>query len=168
MKLSIKLILILLLPVSLFAQNPAVVQKQANVVANALLKSDYKTIIDHTYPKAVALGGGKEKMLAMMSAGINQMKSQGFSFEKITIGAPGKFYKAGAEIHCLVPESIIMKTSQGRFLAKSNLLCISKDGGKNWDFLDMNRGTINSVKNIFPNFNSSLIIPEPAAPVKLP
>lgn len=167
MKLALKLIALLILPVAAFAQNPAVVKQQATVVANALFKSDYKTIIEHTYPKAVAMGGGKEKMLQMMTAGINQMKAQGFVFEKVTIGEAGKFYKAGKEIHCIIPESLVMKTPQGRFSTKSNLLCISGDGGKNWSFLDMNRGTINSVKTLFPNFNSNLIIPTPQVPVKL-
>ncbi|MEB0262170.1 MULTISPECIES: hypothetical protein [unclassified Mucilaginibacter] len=167
MKLALKLIVLFILPVSVFAQNPAFVKQQATVVANALFKSDYKTIVDHTYPKAVAMGGGKEKMLQMMTTGINQMKAQGFVFEKVTIGTAGKFYKAGNEIHCIIPESLVMKTPQGRFATTSSLLCVSGDGGKNWSFLDLNRGTINSVKTLFPNFNSNLVIPTPQVPTKL-
>jgi hypothetical protein len=49
------------LPASLFAQDTAVVKRQANIIAKALLNSDFKTVIAHTYPKAVAFGGGKEK-----------------------------------------------------------------------------------------------------------
>lgn len=167
MKLALKIALLLILPVSVFAQDAAVVKRQADAVAKALFNGDYKTIIARTYPKAVNVGGGKEKMLQILTTGINQMKSQGFSFEKVTIGQPGKFYKAGSEIHCIIPESIIMKTSQGRFLANSSLLGISNDGGKNWSFLDMNRATINLVKTLFPNFNKNLVIPEPAQPIKL-
>ncbi len=113
------------------------------------------------------MGGGKEKMLQMMTTGINQMKAQGFVFEKVTIGTAGKFYKAGNEIHCIIPESLVMKTPQGRFATTSSLLCVSGDGGKNWSFLDLNRGTINSVKTLFPNFNSNLVIPTPQVPAKL-
>lgn len=167
MKLALKIFLLLILPATVFAQDPAVVKRQADVVAKALLNSDFKTVIAHTYPKAVNIGGGKDKMLQMMSSGINQMKAQGFAFEKVTIGQPGKFYKAGTEIHCLIPEQLIMKTTKGRIAASSNLLAISNDGGKNWTFLDMNQGTINSVKQLFPNFNSNLIIPKPAPPVML-
>jgi hypothetical protein len=167
MKLALKIALLFILPVTALAQDPAVVKRQADVVAKALVNSDYKTVIAHTYPKAVSIGGGKEKLLQMMSAGINQMKAQGFSFEKVTVGQPGKFYKAGTEIHCLVPEQVIMKTTKGRMAANSNLLAISNDGGKNWSFLDMNQRTINSVKTLFPNFNNNLIIPQPKAPVML-
>jgi hypothetical protein len=167
MKLVLKIALLFIFPVTAFAQDPAVVKRQADVVAKALLNSDFKTVVAHTYPKAVTIGGGKEKLVQMMSSGINQMKAKGFAFEKVTIGQPGKFYKAGTEIHCLVPEQLIMKTSRGRMAASSSLLAISTDGGKNWSFLDMNQGTINSVKQLFPNFNSNLIIPNPAPPVML-
>jgi hypothetical protein len=167
MKLAFKIILLLVLPISLFAQDAAVVKRQANVVAKALLNSDFKTVIDHTYPKAVEIGGGKVKMLQMMSTSINQMKAQGFSFEKITIGQPGKFYKAGTQVHCLVPEQLIMKTSRGRMAASSNLLAVSNDQGKSWSFLDLNKGTINSIKTLFPNFNTNLVIPQPVLPTML-
>ena len=167
MKLALKMVLLLILPASLFAQDAAVVKRQANVVAKALLNSDFKTVVDHTYPKAVELGGGKAKLVQMMSAGINQMKAQGFAFEKITIGEPGKFYKAGTQIHCLVPEKLIMKTSKGRMAAGSSLLAVSDDKGKSWSFLDLNKGTISSIKTLFPNFNNNLVIPQPAAPTML-
>lgn len=168
MKLALKIALLLIFPAAAFAQDPAIVKRQAEVVAKALLNSDFKTVIAHTYPKAINnLGGGKEKTLQMMTTGINQMKAQGLSFEKVTIGQPGKFYKAGAEIHCLVSEQIIMKTAKGRMAATSNLLAISNDGGKNWTFLDMNRNSINAVTQLFPNFNHNLIIPEPTPPVML-
>jgi len=167
MKLTLKISLLFILPVTAFAQDPAVVKRQADVVGKALLNSDFKTVVAHTYPKAVSIGGGKEKLVQMMTAGINQMKAQGFAFEKVTIGQPGKFYKAGTEIHCLIPEQLIMKTARGRMAASSSLLAVSSDGGKNWSFLDMNQGTINSVKQLFPNFNSNLVIPKPAPPVML-
>ncbi|GGH02465.1 hypothetical protein [Mucilaginibacter phyllosphaerae] len=162
-----KIVLLLVLPASLFAQDTAAVKRQASVIAKALMNSDFKTVIAHTYPKAVEIGGGKEKLLQMMTTGIGQMKAQGFAFEKVTIGSPGKFYKAGTEIHCLLPETIIMKTGKGRIAAKSNLLAVSKDKGKSWTFLDLNQQTISYIKTIFPNFNNSLIIPRPTPPVTL-
>ena len=167
MKLALKIALLLFIPVTAFTQNPAVVKQQANVVGQALLKSDFKTVVAHTYPKAVNLGGGKEKLVQLMTAGINQMKAQGFAFEKITIGQPGKFYKAGNEIHCLVPEQLIMKTRRGRMAASSNLLAVSDDNGKNWSFLDLNQGSISNLKTLFPNFNSNLVIPKPTPPTML-
>ncbi|MFD0792950.1 hypothetical protein ACFQZX_04935 [Mucilaginibacter litoreus] len=167
MKLIFKIIILLAFPSTIFAQDAAQIKKQAQGIAGALLKGDYQTVLNNTYPKAVEIGGGKAKMLKMMTEGLDQMKAQGFLFEKITIGEPGKFYKAGTEIHCLIPETIVMKTNQGRFAGKSNLLAVSSNGGKSWSFLDLNRGSINAIDQIFPKFNHSLVIPQPQPPVKL-
>jgi hypothetical protein len=164
MKLTYKLLLILLIPVNLFAQSAAVVKKQANDLANAFVKGDYKTLVDHMYPKLVQQMGGKEKMVSMASASMAQVKAQGIVFESATIGEPGKFYKAGTEIHCLVPETIKMKLPNGHVTAKSNLLAVSADKGKTWTFLDLNKNTISNLPKLFPNFNHDLVIPEPTAP----
>ncbi|MBL4677505.1 MAG: hypothetical protein JKZ02_10125 [Erythrobacter sp.] len=167
MKLSLKLLILIIVPFAASAQNPDVVKKHAEIVANALVKGDYQTVVAHTYPKAVDIAGGKTKMLQMLSTGMSQMKQQGFAFEKVSIGTPGKFYKAGSEIHCLVPETIIMKMKEGRFQGNSNLLAVSADQGKSWTFLDLNNGSIKAVDQIFPHFNHSLVIPQPQKPIKL-
>jgi hypothetical protein len=164
MKLLTKLFVLLLLPVALYAQDTASVKKQANIVAAALVAGNYGVVVDHMYPKVVQMGGGRAKVLQLMTAGIKQMQAQGVSFENATIGTPGKFYKAGTEIHCLVPENITMKVGSSTMHAGSNLLAISQDKGKTWSFLDLNKNTIASIPKIFPNFNKDLKIPEPKQP----
>lgn len=161
MKLLIKLIVLLVLPASLYAQDPAVVKKQATIVANALIAGNYGTVIDHMHPKVIAMSGGKAKLLQLMTNGMKQMQAQNVSFVAATIGEPGKFYKAGAEIHCLVPENITMKVGGNTLHAQSNLLAISGDKGKNWSFVDVNKNTIAAIPKMFPNFNKGLILPEP-------
>jgi hypothetical protein len=162
---QICLLLILSLPLGLLAQDTTVVKQQATVVATAVASGDYKTIVDHTYPRLVAMSGGKEKMVAMVTSAMSQLKTQGITFEGASIGSPGKFYKAGTEIHCLVPETIRLKLPNGHATGHSFLLAISGDGGKKWSFVDLNKGTISALPKIFPNFNPDLKIPEPAPPV---
>jgi len=160
-----KLLIVLILPVQLFAQDTAIVKRQATIVANAIVHSNYKIVVDHMYPKAIQMAGGKAQLLSLLKKGMDEMKAQGITIEDALIGAPGKFYKAGTEIHCLVPEVITMKMPQGRLTAASNLLAISSDGGKNWTFLDLNRNTISAIPKMFPHFNPNLTIPEPKQPV---
>lgn len=160
-----KVALLLSLPISVFAQNPVVLQKQANTVAQAVVNGNYDLVIDHMYPKVIQMGGGKAKLLQMMTTGITQMKTQGISLINASVGTPGKFYKAGAEIHCLVPEIVNMKTPGGTYAMHSNVLAISKDKGKNWTFLDLNKNTIAAIPKILPNFNKDMKLPEPTMPV---
>ena len=108
--------------------------------------------------------GGKDKMMAVIKQGMEGMQAQGFSFASATVGSPGKFYKAGTEIHCLIPQRIALTSPNGRIVNSSYLLAITKDGGKFWYFLDINRGTYNAIPKLFPNFNKKLVIPEPTQP----
>lgn len=157
---TLRLLIVLLLPITLHAQDNAVVKRQANVLAQAVISGDYKTIINHTYPKAIQMSGGKEKMITLVTEGVDQMKSQGIVFENATVGTPGKFYKAGNEIHCLVPETITIKMKSGHIVAHGNLLAISADGGKNWSFLDVNNSTRDKIKQILPNLNPAMVFPK--------
>lgn len=153
------LLLTALLPFLLHAQNPVVVKQQATMMAQSMVKGDYKTLINYTYPKAVQLAGGKEKMINLIATGVQQMKKAGITFESVTVGEPGKFYKAGNEIHCLLPENLVMSSPKGRMAMHSHLLAVSGDGGKKWSFLDMNNSTADKVQQLIPNFNPALKIP---------
>ncbi|MEO7213599.1 hypothetical protein [Mucilaginibacter sp.] len=161
MKLAIKLTLLLLLPVALYAQDTTAVKKQANIVAAALIAGNYSTVINYMHPKVLKMVGGKDKLLQLMTNGMKQMKAQGITFQSATIGSPGKFYKAGTEIHCLVPENVTMKVGANTLHSQSNLLAVSSDKGKNWTFIDLNKNTIAQIPKMFPNFNKDLKIPEP-------
>jgi len=163
-----KILLLLILPLSLFAQDTTVVKQQANVLVQAIAKGDYKTLVDLTYPKLAEMAGGKDKMLALVDTNMAQLKSKGITFESAAVGSPGKFYKAGTEIHCLIPEILRLKLPSGHVTAHSYLLAISGDGGKNWSFVDLNKDTVSSIPQIFPNFNPDLKIPDPIPPVMGP
>ncbi|RFZ81075.1 hypothetical protein DYU05_20155 [Mucilaginibacter terrenus] len=139
MKLKFSILLLLLLPATLYAQDTTVVKKQAAVVAKAVLDGNYGTVIDYMYPKVVQMSGGKAKLLQMMTKGMSQMKAQGVSFSDASVGSPGKFYKAGTEIHCLVPEYITMKAGASTIRTKSNLLAITKITAKPGPFLTSTR-----------------------------
>jgi hypothetical protein len=156
----LRLLLILLMPLASRAQDTAMVKNQANMVAKATIAGDYKTLVNNTYYKAVQMAGGKEKMIALVTESIKQMKTQGITFESAKVDAPNKFYKAGNEIHCLLPESIIMQLPSARIVSHSSMLGISSDGGKTWSFLDLNNASVVHLKQILPNFNPELQIPK--------
>jgi hypothetical protein len=60
---------------------------------------------------------------------------------------------------------MVLTTSNGKIVNSAYLLAISKDGGKYWYFLDINRSTYKLIPKLFPNFNKDLVIPEPTPPV---
>lgn len=142
-------------------------KNQAEETAKALLNDDYETLIKFTYPKVIKLIGGKEKMISIIKKGKFEMNDQGISFEKVDIGEPGKAVKAGDEIHALIPQTVFMKVPNGRMKSETNLLAISTDNGNNWYFLDTVNLTMETIKNILPNYNTDLILPIKSKPVFL-
>jgi len=165
MKSIYKTLLVLLLPLNLLAQDTTVVKQQAEMLEQAVINGNYQLVVDHTYPGVIDMMGGKDKMLNATTDAMNGLKTQGISIEKATIGSPGKFYTAGTEIHCLVPETVRLKLASGHATVQSYILAISADGGKTWSFLDINANSKALIPKLFPNFNPDLKIPDSAPPV---
>lgn len=133
-------------------------------MADAMLQKNYSTIIDYTYPKIVEMGGGKPALLKAIESSFKKIDG-GFEFEKITFGEPQKIYVAGKELHCIVPETLTIKTNKGKIQATYALLAVSRDNGNKWYFVETHKFTPEILKKIFPNFNYNLVIPEKTQPI---
>ncbi|HZY39807.1 MAG TPA: hypothetical protein VFE53_24300 [Mucilaginibacter sp.] len=168
MKHIYKALLALLLPLNLLAQDTTAVKQQAEMLEQAVISGDYKTVVDHTYPGVIDIVGGKDKMLSSTTDAMNNLKTQGITIEKATIGSPGKFYTAGTEIHCLVPETMRLKLPNGHATVHSSILAVSADGGKTWSYMDINANSKDLIPKLFPHFNPDLKIPDPTPPVMEP
>lgn len=141
-------------------------RKQATEMSASFISGDYKTFLKFTYPKAVEMMGGEEKMISYLKKGIERMKNDGYAFKSVTIGLTTQKVKAGKEIHTLVSQRIIMTVPGGTLTANSYLLAISKNGGLSWYFVDTSPLTdIKKLKALFPHYNSQLKIPETQPPI---
>ena len=136
---------------------------ECKIMADAMLKKNYSTIIDYTYPKIVEMAGGKAALLKASGQALNNTDS-GFELDKITFGEPQKIYVAGKELHCIVPETLIVNTNKGKMQAIYSLLAISRDNGNKWYFIETHNFTPEKIKKIFPNFNYNIVIPENTKP----
>jgi hypothetical protein len=159
------LFLILLLPLQLLAQDTTAFKKQAARFAAATFNGDHKTVIDLTYPALIELSGGREMMQKLITDKIESIRKRGITKFDGSVGSPGKFYKAGNQIHCLIPEYIIFKMPKGHYTGQSYLLGVSDDKGKHWKFLDVGNMPPTILHKLLPNFNNSLVIPESGKPV---
>lgn len=135
------------------------IKEQAEITARALLQEDFESLIKHTYPEIVKMLGGEEKMISLIRKGKIEMGQQGISFEKVTIGNPSRTVNAGDEIHCLIPQTILMKVPKGKVKSETYLLAVSKDNGNHWYFIDTANLTMDNIKNVLPNYNTQLQLP---------
>lgn len=138
---------------------------QADSVANAVLKGDYVTLARYTYPNLLEEAGGKDEFILMIKDAMDKMYQQGIRILSVTIGEPSAIVKAESEIHCIVPQSIVLKVPKGKMYSDSYLLAISKNNGKQWYFIDVGDWTEEEAAAAIPNYNSDLKIPALTKPV---
>jgi hypothetical protein len=156
-----RLLFLLIIPFAARAQDTTVVKRQAALFAHATFRGDVKVIIAGTYPKLIELSGGKEQMAQLITERMDELKKQGITGFEGSVGKPGKIYKAGDELLCLLPENIIMTTSVGRYRSRSYLLAVSDNNGESWTFLDVGKMPADILHRLLPNFNNELKIPPP-------
>lgn len=141
---------------------PAIIRQQAYQAVQASLQGDYSTLLTYTYPRLIELGGGPEKMLAMM-------KQQGSPAPAppihIRIEQPGPIYPAGQELHVLVPYVLTIDQKPNAVRLRAYQLAVSQNRGKHWYFVPTDLLTPTRIRTLFPVFNARLKIPPPSKPV---
>jgi len=144
--------------------NPRVIV-QANEMGNAFLKEDYKIFAKYTYPAMLNSMGGESRMATALANNANSMKMQGMIFDNITFDKPSKIIKNDNELQCTLQQHTTIKLPSGRAVATSTLIAISKDGGKNWLFVDTSGKDAATMKKALPNLSAYIIIPPQQKPV---
>ena len=145
--------------------DPKNIKDQAMQLSIALLAGDYPTLVKHTYPEVVERMGGAEKMIALVKRGRADLEGQGIAIDTSMVGDPSATVTAGNEIHCLVPQTVVLTIPKGKVRSESYLIGISQDGGKHWYFIDTAQITMANVKDVLPNYNMDLVIPPAKSPV---
>jgi hypothetical protein len=141
------------------------VKEKGQETSNALVKGDYAKVVDLTFPRVVQLGGGREKMIALLKKGVQDMKSRGITFRSAKVETPNQIAKAGRSLIAIVPFTLEMRIPQGKATQKSFLLGISDDDGKSWTFIDGSKLTQENVKMFVPDFPKTVKLPEKQKPV---
>lgn len=147
------------------AQQKTQIKQQAQLMANATIKGDYKTLVKYTHPKIVNMMGGKEKMIAVVNKGVSQMQTNGITFKQALIGEPGNILNTGTGLYAVIPQKLIMNANGRTMTTTSSLLASSTDKGKTWYFTDAGNISDEQLKQLFPGVLGKLTIPKRTMPV---
>jgi hypothetical protein len=166
MKGPLIIVVFLLIGMNTSAQNDHAenIKRDGNNMINYMIEKDYESLSQFTYPVIVEWMGGKESMINLVSKEMQRIEDQGVVFLELSLGEPEKLYTAGEEIHCLVPQKVILENRDGKIISSSHLLAVSADLGENWYFVDTAQLTSENVTVLFPRFNSDLKIPTKIQP----
>lgn len=134
--------------------------KQANEMATAVSKGDYKKLLKYTHPKIIKQMGGTEKATQTLKQAMVGMKQQGLQFDKVSIGKVVQTIKSTKDLQSIVPQIIDMKFGTKTIHSNSYLFCISYNAGKNWYFLDTGTTQEVELRKMFPEISTKLVIPK--------
>ncbi len=135
------------------------IKAQAEEAAQALLNGNFDVLEKYTYPKSAEQFGGVEKMMKTAKAGREDLASMGITIESIVVGEPSEPVIAGDQLHCLIPQTIVIKKPDGTVTSESHLLGVSADQGEHWYFISASDMTTETIKELLPNYNPELVIP---------
>lgn len=134
--------------------------RDAKAAANASLKLDYETILKYTHPSIVEVSGGKDYLIKAMSDMFDNMKKQGFVFEKAEVIEVTNVLEEDGEYHCLVRNNNQMVISGMRIKSKSHLFGFYDAEKKQWYFLEAEKlKNKDLVNQLLPDFKTTINIP---------
>ena len=167
MKYVITVILLLLfISNSEAQQHKDKIKRTAQILLDATIEEDYSTVLDYSYPKLIALQGGKDSVLNMIKDGFKKMKAEGreLVIVKGSLGDPGDEVKIGNSLYCVIPEMLTLMINKNYYKTTGSLIGISSDSGKNWVFVDA--AGLDGLKTLVPDIDK-LNIPPSTGPTQI-
>jgi hypothetical protein len=137
----------------------AKIKAQAEEAAQALLKGDYDILKKYTYPKVAEEYGDVDRMMKTAKSGRADLEAMGIILESVVVGEPSEIVEAGDQLHCLIPQTLVIRKPDGTVSSESHLLGVSTDQGEHWYFVSVSDMTLESIKELFPDYNPELVIP---------
>ena len=134
--------------------------RDAKIAAKATLELDFKTVLKYTHPEIISKTGGEDFLINSMVELFDQMKEQGFKFEKAEVLNVSNITKEDGEYRCLVLNDNHMVISGTRIKSKSYLFGFYDTKIDRWYFLEAEKLKNPEVmKQLLPDFKTSIIIP---------
>ncbi len=150
--------------ISVSDNKSVILKQQAETMVHALLDKDYEKFSQFTYPGLIELIGGKEKFIQVIEKGMSLV-----TISKVSIGEPSKILTVGTELQATIPETLEIRVEdsepKGILVDKSTLIAVSKDGGKNWYFMDTSTNGLDKLRVQFPNLSPDLVVPPKQKPI---
>jgi hypothetical protein len=151
-----------------YTQQLSNAKQQAQLMANALVKKDYATLVKYTNPTVVAGMGGAEKMKTKLPEMDKKMSQTGVVVKSVTVGDVLSIIKVKNEFICSLLQTTEMKMQLGNIQVKSTIIGTSNDNGTNWTFTEATGRDRTELKKFVPNLNDKVIIAKREEPKFLP
>jgi hypothetical protein len=144
---------------------PESIRAAAQSCADAMLKGDFEAFANFTHPRLIEMFGGRQKFIATIKKGNEDMKAQKAAITSFTVRAPDGTTKGGADLFAVVPTTLAMTIRDSKIKQDGYLIGVSSDNGAHWTFVTGDGIERAKLKEILPNLPEELKLPAKAAQV---
>ena len=166
-----KRILIVLLTVFLFAQPgyaksikknlASEVLAEANKFTNLMLNEDVERYVEKMHPKAVAMLGGKKKLLYISRKNSYLMKKKQFRILKYDVYEPEQIYKSREEVFTILKTHIVIDSPKLEISKKTYIIAARHKKDDEWFFIDgAGINNFEGLGKIFSEFPKDVELPK--------
>ncbi len=137
-------------------------QAEQNVLAT--VNNNYDTILEYLHPNAIDYVGNEEKVIESIRKLHDDLAVNGWYLKSIEIQDSIIVEKQDVGYHALVPKILTISNDKKEISQMSYLLGFSDDKGGKWYFVDTGQYRTQIFRNMFPDFKTSIKIPENRMP----
>jgi hypothetical protein len=130
--------------------------KGATDYTQAIVDRDFDKVITKTLPNIVEMGGGKELMVQDLHSERQQVVDNGLDYISAKIGEPGKVFESNGDQQLIFPVTYKVVSNLNELNVNAKLLAVSKDKGKSWYFLDIEKYDRESLKSFYSNLSDDI------------
>jgi hypothetical protein len=139
------------------------VKLQADSMCMALKNVNVELLFKYSHPLFIAVKKGKDEMASNIKKAREEMGNHNIFIQSITVGEPTNFFQDKKNVQCILPKTVVIKTSNMIIHNNSVLIAISSDYGKNWQFIDGEGKKPDQLISDYPIISSKLTIPNPSS-----
>ena len=146
----------------------AAAHAQAQLCADAFVRSDFNVALSYMDPAVVTTAGGAEKMNKLLAETMADMKANAVTFQSSIVSPPTQMSSIGAHHFAILPQRLTMSLPTGTLTQDGYLLGHSTDGGQTWKFVDGSGLNAETLPMLFPVTPPDLRLPPKRKPTLVP
>jgi hypothetical protein len=141
---------------------------QLTSFAKAIIDHDYDMLVEFTPMATIEKSGGQFYKKEEFRNDKEIMDSQNMRYHDFSIHIDSPRFVSLNELQTIVEIQYVTTFGNAKFKTFVPILAISKDEGKNWSFVNLEKHDTQSILSFVPSYNKEMTFPEPkpAEPIR--
>ena len=131
----------------------------AKEYTSAIVSKEFTKVANLTHPDIIKLGGGADFLIADLKSESNGLDDQGLFYISAELGNHPEFLNSQGELQTIIPVKYYLSLQDDKVESWVNLFAVSKDKGKSWTFVNLEKFDETSLREFVKNVSQELVYP---------